>query len=81
MAPRSVPRSERYDLPAEFIDLAERRTGFLFPHIETNMNLRMALACAWLQGARDAAQAIESARGRDSLGLHADREGHTFDSG
>ena len=64
MAPRPVPRSGRIDLPHEFVDLAQRRTEYLFRHLQYgDMPLRQALASAWLQGASDATQALEHKHG------------------
>lgn len=68
MAPKAVIRSERYDVPQQFVDLAERRTEFLFRHIQySNMTMRNVLASAYLQGMSDCADALE-ARGHLSLG-------------
>jgi hypothetical protein len=60
MAPRSRPGYERVDVPQQFIDLAQRRTEFLF-HVMTygSQPMNMVLASAYLQGLGDAADAIE----------------------
>lgn len=59
MAPRSIPRSERIDLPAPFVDLAKRRTEFLFNHMTYgDMSMRMVLACAYVQGMTDGVDAL-----------------------
>jgi hypothetical protein len=66
MAPRTVVRSERYDVPQQFIELAQRRTEFLFRHIQFgDMPMRNVIASAYLQGMSDCADALE-ARGRIS---------------
>ncbi|MFZ5713079.1 MAG: hypothetical protein ACOY3N_09585 [Bradyrhizobium sp.] len=65
MAPKRIIRSERYDVPQQFVDLAERRTEFLFRHIQySNMTMRAVLASAYLQGMSDCANALEA---RDRL--------------
>lgn len=61
MAPRPRPMYERVDVPPQFVDLAERRTEFLF-HVMNygNQPMRLVLASAYLQGLGDAADAIEA---------------------
>lgn len=64
MAPRPVIRSERYDVPQEFMDLAHRRTEFLFRHIQYgDMPMRMVITSAYFQGMNDAVDALV-AKGR-----------------
>lgn len=47
-------------MPSQFVDLAQRRTEFLFHHITYgDMPLRRALANAWLQGGMDIVEATE----------------------
>lgn len=59
MAPPKTIRSERFDAPAAFIDLAQRRTEFLFRHLTYgDMPIRHALACAYAQGMSDAVDTI-----------------------
>lgn len=59
MAPRMAPRSERIDLPAPFVDLAKRRTEFLFNRMTYgDMSMRMVLACAYVQGMTDGVDAL-----------------------
>lgn len=61
MAPRSVPRSERVDLPAPFVNLAERRTEFLFNHMTYgDLPVRRVLASAYLQGMSDCVDALDA---------------------
>jgi len=61
MAPRTVVRSERYDVPQQFIDLATRRTEFLFRHIQFgDMPMRHVIASAYLQGMSDCADALKA---------------------
>lgn len=58
MAPRTVVRSERYDVPQQFVELAQRRTEFLFRHIQFgDMPMRHVIASAYLQGISDAIEA------------------------
>jgi len=61
MAPRKRPMYERIDVPACFVDLAQRRTEFLF-HVMTygDQPMKSVLASAYLQGLGDAADAIEN---------------------
>lgn len=60
MAPKSVPRSERYDVPQQFIELAQRRTEFLFRHMTYgDMPMRHILASAYLQGMNDCVEAMD----------------------
>lgn len=65
MAPRISPRYERIDVPHRFINLAQRRTEFLF-HIMTygDQPVRLVLASAYLQGVGDAADAIDAKNAR-----------------
>ncbi len=60
MAPKPVIRSQRYDVPQQFHELAQRRTEFLF-HVMTwgDKSMRIVLASAYLQGLGDAADALE----------------------
>lgn len=60
MAPRPRPTYESIDVPQPFIDLAQRRTEFLF-HVMTwgDKSMRLVLASAYLQGLGDAADALE----------------------
>lgn len=60
MAPPKVSRSERYDVPQQFMELAQRRTEYLFPHIKWNMTLKDALASAYFQGMNDAVAALDA---------------------
>lgn len=61
MAPRTVSRSERYDVPQQFVELAQRRTEFLFRHIQFgDMSMRHVIASAYLQGMSDCADALEA---------------------
>jgi hypothetical protein len=64
MAPPKIVRSERYDVPEEFMDLARRRTEFLFRHIQYGETpMKNIIASAYLQGMSDAVDALD-ARGR-----------------
>lgn len=50
MAPRPVARSERYDVPQPFMDLAHKRTEFLYRHLTYgDTPLRNIIASAYLQ--------------------------------
>lgn len=61
MAPRIVPRSERYDVPEEFMMLAQRRTEFLFRHLQYgDTPLRHIIASAYLQGMSDAVDTMNA---------------------
>jgi hypothetical protein len=67
MAPRHKSRSRRINLPEPFVDLAKRRTEFLFDHaMYGDMPMRLLLACAYLQGMSDAAEALDA---KDILAL------------
>jgi len=68
MAPRPRPTYESVDVPARFIDLAQRRTEFLF-HVMTwgDKSMRIVLASAYLQGLGDAADALEAKADREKL--------------
>jgi hypothetical protein len=67
MAPPKVTRSERYDIPQQFVDLAMRRTEFLFRHIQFgDMPMKYVIASAYLQGMSDCADALE-AKGYSSV--------------
>jgi hypothetical protein len=61
VAPRKRPTYERVDVPDRFVDLAQRRTEFLF-HVMAygDQPMKMVLASAYLQGLGDAADAIEN---------------------
>lgn len=61
MAPKPRPRFEMVDVPHRFVDLAQRRTEFLFQVITYgNQSMKNVLASAYLQGMGDAADAIEN---------------------
>ena len=61
MAPPKVVRSERYDVPQEFIELAQRRTEFLFRHIQHgDMPMCHVIASAYLQGMSDVVDTMEA---------------------
>jgi len=66
MAPRSRPRYEPVDIPAPFIDLAQRRTEFLF-HVMTygDKPMKIVLASAYLQGVNDAVDALDAKASRE----------------
>ena len=71
MAPRPVIRSERYDVPQQFMELAMRRTEYLFRHIQySEMAMKHVLASAYFQGMNDAVDALD-ARGRIAGGAEA----------
>lgn len=55
MSPK--PRYQRVELPAEFVDLALRRTAFLF-ELTRQQNLAFLFASAYLQGASDVAETM-----------------------
>jgi hypothetical protein len=60
MSRRPEPRSERYDVPQQFMDLAQRRTEFLFRHITYgDMAMKHVLASAYLQGMNDCVEAMD----------------------
>lgn len=64
MAPPKAIRSERYDVPQEFMDLAQRRTEYLFRHIQFgDAPMRFVIASAYFQGMNDAVDALD-AKGR-----------------
>ena len=67
MAPRSRPRYESVDIPAPFIDLAQRRTEFLF-HVMTwgDKSMRIVLASTYLQGINDVVDAMDNKAKRES---------------
>ena len=58
---------ERVDVPPRFIDLAQRRTEFLF-HVMTygDQPMKLVLASAYLQGLGDAADALEAKHTRET---------------
>ena len=61
MAPRSIPRSERYDVPQPFVELAQRRTEFLFRHLQYgNTPLNLIIASAYLQGMSDVVDTMDA---------------------
>lgn len=66
MAPRPVERYERVDVPPQFVDLAKRRTSFLF-HVMRfgEQPMHTVLASAYLQGLGDAADALENKAKRE----------------
>lgn len=54
MAPPKVIRSERYDVPQQFMELAQRRTEYLFRHLQYgDMAMKHVIASAYLQGMSD----------------------------
>lgn len=54
MGRRPIVRSERYDVPQQFIDLASRRTEFLFRHLQFgDTPLHIIISSAYLQGMSD----------------------------
>ena len=60
MAPPKVVRSERYDVPQPFAELAQRRTEFLFRHIQYgDTPMKMIIASAYLQGLSDGVEAMD----------------------
>lgn len=61
MAPPKVIRSERYDVPQQFHDLAQRRTEFLFRHIQHgDMPMRHVIASAYFQGMNDCVDTLDA---------------------
>jgi hypothetical protein len=68
VAPKPTPRFERVDLPAKFLDLAHRRTQYLF-HVMTwtNDSMKSILASAYLQGINDASDALENKAKREGV--------------
>ena len=61
MAHRIIPLSERYDVPEPFMNLAQRRTEFLFRHLQYgNTPLHAILASAYLQGMSDVVDTMEA---------------------
>lgn len=70
MAPKKVIRSELYEVPQPFIDLAQRRTEFLYRHIQSgDMPMRHVICSAYLQGMSDCADALQ-AKGYSTLSSH-----------
>lgn len=68
MAPRSVPRYETVDIPAKFMELAQRRTQYLFQVMTWgDKPMRIVLASAYLQGINDAADAMDSKTKREEI--------------
>lgn len=65
IARKPAPRSERFEVPRHFMDLARRRIEFLF-HVKRlgETPLHSVLAFAYLQGIDDAAQAADHQRKR-----------------
>lgn len=60
MGRKKYPEYETIDVPRNFIDLAERRTAYLFHVMQfRHQSLRTILASAYLQGIGDGADAIE----------------------
>lgn len=53
------PQFERFAVPLDIVDLAKRRTAFLF-RIASTMRTENVLANAYLQGMADAADVIAS---------------------
>ena len=66
---KQKPIVERIDVPHRFIDLAQRRTEFLF-RIMTweDATMRRVLASAYLQGLGDAADALDAKAKREAAG-------------
>jgi hypothetical protein len=61
MGRRAIHRSERYDVPAPFIDLAQRRTEFLFRHLQFgNTPLHIIISSAYLQGMSDVVDTMDA---------------------
>lgn len=57
---RKRPMYEQIDVPPQFIDLARRRTEFLFRVMTYgDQPMKIVLASAYLQGLGDAADALE----------------------
>jgi hypothetical protein len=54
----SLPRFQRYDAPREVVDLARRRTEFL-TRLAFDLSPQNLAMCAYLQGIRDASEALE----------------------
>lgn len=63
---RRRPEYETIDVPRNFIDLAERRTEFLF-HVMRygRQSIQTILASAYLQGVEDGATAMERKLNRE----------------
>jgi hypothetical protein len=61
MAPPKVIRSERYDVPQQFMELAQRRTEYLFRHLQYgDMAMKHVIASAYFQGMNDCVDAMEA---------------------
>jgi hypothetical protein len=59
---RRAQSSRDVEIPAEMIGLAERRTEFLFRHMQYGPNpMKMILASAYIQGMNDMFDALENA--------------------
>lgn len=55
--------SHNVEVPAPMIDLAERRTEFLFRHIQYSPTpMRTILASAYIQGMNDMFNSLENAK-------------------
>lgn len=55
-------QSERVEVPAPMISVAERRTEFLFRHLQYSPSpMKTILASAYIQGMNDMFDAIENA--------------------
>lgn len=66
------PRSQRYDVPWKLLDLAQRRTEFIFAHVTYgDIPLRRALACAYAQGLADAGEANDSSSAERQEAIHS----------
>jgi hypothetical protein len=60
MGKRSTRPSARFHVERDVLDLAERRTEFLMNPVPVNiLPLRRLLACAYVQGMRDAAESLD----------------------
>lgn len=66
MGRKKYPEYEAIDVPRNFVDLAERRTDYLF-HVMRfgQQSLKLILASAYLQGVNDGATAIEHKHERE----------------
>jgi hypothetical protein len=61
MSRRPIARSERYDVPQPFIELASRRTEFLFRHLQFgNTPLHIIISSAYLQGMSDVVDTMDA---------------------
>lgn len=61
MAPPKVTRSERFDVPQQFMELAQRRTEYLFRHLQHgDMAMRHVIASAYFQGMNDCVDTLDA---------------------